>query len=239
MRKNLLVVCLLAVTIKLIAQKNNEPSKLQLYSGETSLNTEFAKVDTYVMGVNTAFKSIPELAQKIFSTVTTNPDKVRAAFIWITNNIAYDTEAYHTGKNKITQFSYKTNAERLQKIEKANYDYATAVLIKKKGVCEGYAALFYELSKYAGIDCKVVQGYASMNMENVKNKRNQNNFTPTHAWNKVKLGTTWYYLDATWASGYCDKPIQHFYKKFEPYYYLVPTTKLYKTHHLKTGTTKK
>ncbi|MEO6904369.1 MAG: transglutaminase domain-containing protein [Bacteroidia bacterium] len=233
MKKSALVICLLVVTLKLIAQKNNEIDKLKLYSRETPLNNEFAEVDTFVKTINTNYKSIPELAQKIFSPFTTDADKVRTAFIWITNNIAYDTEAYHTSKNTTTRFSYKTNAERIQKIEKANYDYAAAVLIKKKGVCEGYATLFYELCKYARIDCEVVQGYASMNMETLNNKRNQKSFIPNHAWNKVKLGTTWYYIDATWASGYCDKPIQHFYKKFEPYYYLTPIQKLYKTHLLK------
>jgi transglutaminase/protease-like cytokinesis protein 3 len=232
--KKSVIVAFLLITINLIAQKNNESDKLRLYSGDNFLNTEFTKVDTYVKSITTTYKNIPDLAEKIVEPFAADADKVRAAFIWITNNIVYDVEAYHSSKNTSIRFSYKTNAERIQKIEKANYDYATAVLIKKKAVCEGYAALFYELCKLAGVDCKVVQGYASMNIENINAKRNQNKLTPNHVWNIVKLGTSWYYLDATWASGYCDKSIHHFYKKFEPYYYLVPINRLYKTHLLKT-----
>lgn len=40
----------------------------------------------------------------------------------------------------------------------------------------------------------------------------------------------WYYADATWASGYCDVGVKHFFKEFKPYYFITPLDQLYETH---------
>lgn len=50
-------------------------------------------------------------------------------------------------------------------------------------VCQGYALLTYQTMWDAGIPCRIVTGRS----------QNQN-----HAWNIVKLGGKWYYLDTTW-----------------------------------------
>lgn len=52
-----------------------------------------------------------------------------------------------------------------------------------KGQCHAYAQMFSEMCKVCGIECKYVQGYA---------------MGVPHAWNKVKLGDTWYWVDTTW-----------------------------------------
>jgi transglutaminase/protease-like cytokinesis protein 3 len=54
-------------------------------------------------------------------------------------------------------------------------------------VCEGYALAFYEMCKFAGVDCRVVTGTAY-------GSRGEGN----HAWNVVKSGSTWYNMDVTW-----------------------------------------
>lgn len=50
-------------------------------------------------------------------------------------------------------------------------------------VCEGYSMAFSYFMKVLNIPCRIVVG-------------------SNHAWNKVKLGDTWYYVDVTWADGY-------------------------------------
>lgn len=69
-----------------------------------------------------------------------------------------------------------------------DYDYvakshtAYAALIQGKAVCQGIAALFYRMALYAGIDCRMVYGWANGN----------------HMWNAVKLDGKVYWLDCTW-----------------------------------------
>lgn len=60
-------------------------------------------------------------------------------------------------------------------------------LIDHGAVCEGYALAFYEMCKFAGVDCRVVTGTAY-------GSRGEGN----HAWNVVKSGGTWYNMDVTW-----------------------------------------
>ncbi len=63
---------------------------------------------------------------------------------------------------------------------------AYAALINKTAVCQGYATLYYRLARECGLETRVVTGESY----------NQN-----HAWNIVKMGDYYYYLDSTWDAG--------------------------------------
>ncbi len=58
---------------------------------------------------------------------------------------------------------------------------AYGCLVDKKAVCQGYALAYKDLLDRLGIDCIVV---ASEEMN--------------HAWNMIKLDTSWYHVDITW-----------------------------------------
>lgn len=64
-----------------------------------------------------------------------------------------------------------------------------AALIQGKAVCQGYATLFYRMCLEAGIDARVIVGNAG---------------SEKHAWNIVRLGKYYYYIDSTWDAGYND-----------------------------------
>jgi transglutaminase-like putative cysteine protease len=64
---------------------------------------------------------------------------------------------------------------------------AYGILVKKVGVCDGYAKAMFELLTLAGIETKFVEGAA-----------NNGTKSEGHAWNLVKLDEEWYHLDATW-----------------------------------------
>ena len=59
---------------------------------------------------------------------------------------------------------------------------AYGALTDGKAVCQGFANLFYRMCMDNGIDCRIVTGNAN----------------GPHAWNIVKVGTAYYYVDATW-----------------------------------------
>ncbi|MCR5794397.1 MAG: hypothetical protein K6G61_03465 [Solobacterium sp.] len=63
---------------------------------------------------------------------------------------------------------------------------AYAALISGKAVCQGYAALFYRMALDNGLECRVINGKAG---------------SVNHAWNSIRLGDSFYLLDATWDAG--------------------------------------
>lgn len=194
----------------------------------TAIN--FTKVDQYALGLTQRYKNIPALAKDLLAPFSTQQEKVRAIFIWITNNISYDCIAYHSNKSSRVNFTYKTEAELASKKEHYYYDYASRVLQSRKAVCEGYAALFNALCKIAGVESEVVIGTASNNIDKIKRLKEKKNFFANHTWNKVQIDGVWYYADATWASGYCDPGVKHFFREFKPYYFITPLDQLYETH---------
>lgn len=63
---------------------------------------------------------------------------------------------------------------------------AYAAMVNKTAVCQGYATLFYAMAEQAGLDARVITGKSS---------------GVNHAWNIVKIGDYYYYLDSTWDAG--------------------------------------
>lgn len=59
-------------------------------------------------------------------------------------------------------------------------------LFKKKAVCQGYASLFYRMAVESGVSARVIPGSSR---------------SEPHAWNIVKLGSSYYNIDSTWDAG--------------------------------------
>lgn len=241
MKKLILIIAILAFPAVLPAQAATKDAKKQ-EPEKDAVNTEpvdrtpysatfnYTEVDKHALSLSPKYKSIPALAKDLLAPFSTQHQKVRAIFMWITNNIAYDCVAYHSKKSQRVTFTYSTEAELAEKKEKYYYEYATKALQTRKAVCEGYAALFNALCKIAGVQSEVVIGMASNNIERIKRLKDRKTFSTNHTWNKVQIDNTWYYADATWASGYCDAGVKHFFKEFKPYYYITPIEQLYETH---------
>ena len=109
----------------------------------------------------------------IANSITAGSDsdykKIRAIYNWICDNIEYDTS-----------FSIYT----------ADDCYKT-----KKGVCQAYCELFYQLAKAVGINTEIVRGLAKDKQGKVNN----------HAWIKAYTeDNTGMLLDPTWGAGSVD-----------------------------------
>lgn len=64
---------------------------------------------------------------------------------------------------------------------------AYGALVDGRAVCQGYAQLAYKMLTEAGVKCYTITGEANNGRE-----------TQSHAWNMVRVGKKWYYLDVTW-----------------------------------------
>lgn len=86
----------------------------------------------------------------------------------------------------------------------------TGAMNKGIAVCNGYAVAFDAFMGVQGIECSVVEGTGNGGL---------------HAWNRVKLGGEYYYLDVTWDDPVPDVPGRVRYK-----YYLTKDSSLGGTH---------
>ncbi|MDO4805332.1 MAG: transglutaminase domain-containing protein, partial [Lachnospiraceae bacterium] len=95
-------------------------------------------------------------------------EKVKAIHDFICRNNSYDY-GHFGDESYVTQFS------------------AYGALIDGASVCQGYANLFYRMCLMAGVDARIVGGTAG----------NGEGSGP-HAWNIVKIGDKYYFVDVTW-----------------------------------------
>lgn len=103
-----------------------------------------------------------------FTATTTERKKADVIYDYITENVTYDYDNLNDASYTLKFSAY-------------------AALINKTAVCEGYAVLFYRLAEECGLDARVITGSGTTNPRDVN-----------HAWNIVKIGSYYYYLDATW-----------------------------------------
>jgi hypothetical protein len=104
----------------------------------------------------------------------------RAVYIWMTAEIAYDTDSYFSGR-------------------RSTYD-AAGVLRTRMSVCEGYSRLFLAIGRAAGLTVEQVTGYA----KGYGHRTGQAVTGTNHAWNRVEIGGEWYLFDSTWGAGHVD-----------------------------------
>jgi hypothetical protein len=123
----------------------------------------------------TAQSDIETLTKKITAEIPSDSLKVKAIYIWITQNITYDYQFRRRieGDTTLTQEAYN-------------------VLKRQKAVCVGFSKLLKSMCAVQGIEAIVVYGYA-------KGQGFIYDYEG-HAWNAVKLNQQWYLLDATWGS---------------------------------------
>lgn len=184
-----------------------------------NFSTVKSKVDQYPK-----LTSVDNLAKLISEDFSSDKNRVKAAFYWITHNIRYDLAAFYNPKNKRVGFRYKNETERLQKIQEIKDNIVSETLQNRKAVCEGYAQTLAKICTILNIENEVIKGYIRNSSRDINKPQQRSN----HAWNAVKLNNKWQYIDATWAAGaVVNKRWQPI---FNAYYYNIPIKNYFKTH---------
>ncbi len=162
-------------------------------------------VDSYALQAPAvAERNLDELAAYLKKGAQSSEDRTRIVYRWITDRIAYDTQAFFSG-------TFPDQS-------------AEAVLARRTAVCAGYSNLFEALAKRVGLDVAVVGGQIRHDPQDPDDQERG------HAWNAVKLQGRWYLLDSTWGSGVVDYKTRRFSRRFNPYYFLVPPEQLIFSH---------
>ena len=102
----------------------------------------------------------------------TDAEKINVLYDYVTKHIEYDYDHLNDMNYRLQFTPY-------------------AALITGKAVCQGISALFYRMLVDNGLQARIVGG----------NARNDAGVSGSHSWNIVKIGSVYYYLDATWDLG--------------------------------------
>jgi transglutaminase-like putative cysteine protease len=140
-------------------------------------------------------QSISALGEYLTGPARTDEEKTRAIFRWMTDRIAYNAEDFLAGR-PVGDCSAET------------------VLKTRKSVCAGYANLFEQLAKVAGLEVVKISGHCKGYGYTPGERMSSN-----HAWNAVRINGQWYMMDVTWGAGGVEKE-KGFIKEFDDYWFL-------------------
>ena len=163
----------------------------------------FRQLDKYALNTPEEFTySVETLSQYLSAEALSEKEKVRAIYIWIANNIAYDDTAFFQGQRGYLH----ENAQHFQKQQPEQ------VLKNRIAVCEGYANLFKALCEKADIQAEIVTGYCKGEDGKLADM--------FHAWNVVKVADEWQMIDVTWGAGGLDTQNNRYIRHYNDRYFL-------------------
>jgi transglutaminase/protease-like cytokinesis protein 3 len=201
------VICFLIITVPVFSQQDRNDIK--------KINRQDRFSETITPAV---------LAQQLTLTCSTDLQKVRAIFYWVTENISYRTGPTR-GRKKTAPVLFE-EANDTAALKPLDERVAETVLENRVAVCDGYARLFKTLCSYSGIQAEVIHGYARTEAT----KRIQR-FRPNHSWNAVLIDSVWQLLDVTWASGYISWHGNEFIRHLDEQYFLSTPDKFILEHY--------
>ena len=109
---------------------------------------DYTEVDNKVRNYPT-YTSANQLAAKIKADFNNDGDKIRAVFVWLTENIRYDLQEYFNPKTRRYSFKYKNEADKQTKLQAIKDALVDETFKTRKSVCEGYAQSFKKVCDFA------------------------------------------------------------------------------------------
>jgi len=181
------------------------PFVLFSQSGIDIKNFDYHRADSIALHFpKKKYKTVSEVAKVLTQDLTTEHEKFRAIFRWITDNIEYNKSAQNVAD-------------------------ADKVVRKNKAVCQGFSNLLKEMCTVVNIPCESITGYTKTEVADINRPLKKTD----HAWNSVKLYDKWYLVDVTWATSKFNVINHKFMKEFDDYYYLTPPEKFILDHYPK------
>ena len=163
-------------------EAKDEKSAFVAQSYQPLPGNKFYKIDRHARKSNALQEaSIASLAAYLSEPASTDLEKTRAIYIWLTKHISYDDTGYNSGE-------YGDNS-------------ATGVLQSRRAVCAGFSNLFLALGEEMGLAVKKIRGYSKGYSYHPGKPMTDTD----HAWNQVLIDGDWRIFDATWGEGYATK----------------------------------
>ena len=162
------------------------------------------------------FYSITDLGYRIMNDFNDDEKRVRAAFIWLTENIAFATPPMDA--HQIERISYSSKKEKKEKINAFVFSRVDQAFLRRYGVCIDYSLMLNTLFEQFQLPAKVISGVARSKVADIEDVPKLKN----HSWNAVRVKGEWKLMDATWAAGYVSEDTGLFTKSFMEHYFFTP-----------------
>lgn len=174
--------------------------------GGSRPDLDFSDADSHARSAPAALRrNLDDLAEYL-GAFSPNPwMKARVIYIWLTANIAYDTDCFFSGRRSDVS--------------------PEGVLASGKSVCSGYAGLFTALADRMDLEAILISGWAKGYGYRPGTTFNRTN----HAWNAVRIEGAWYLMDATWGAGFVEE--RRFVRYFDDYWF-APSPEEFRVTHL-------
>lgn len=167
---------------------------IELFAGTCRAQSppDFSAIDAYAGSLDFRGETdILRITDSLTGRYTTDLEKGRAIFIWITRYIAYDCGA----ENRLE----KEPEETIHPLYYTHYQLKSIMRVRRTR-CDGFSFLFKIMCRLAGIYASVREGY----LRSEGGKVNPATVEPNHAWNAVCYDGAWFETDPTAAAGHCE-----------------------------------
>jgi hypothetical protein len=160
-----------------------------------------------------AEEDLVTLVEYLTDNMWSDRNKVRAIYRWITDRVRYDVAAMQNPPD-----TWPTPDE---------------VMHRRRAICTGYAILFDEMSRVAGLETEMIighsKGFGTFHSGDGGASPANMDLTSNHVWNAVKVDGHWALFDATWGAGYLT-PAGHFIPYFSDFYFMADPVRMGYTH---------
>ncbi len=173
-----------------------------------------------------AFQDINTLVIRVSNDFSSEEERVRAFYTWITHNVYYNHPAAMAIRNGVQRRTQIVNASSHGQKNRAR-QLAETAFQTKVALCGGLSQLFAELCSRTGIDARVVYGVSRIDVSEINEVRNLKD----HAWNAVYVNDEWKLLDITWSTGRRDRTTGKWIRKVDDYYFFTPPHIFNATHY--------
>ena len=114
---------------------------LFLFFSLSAFSQNFEKVDS-IVSKYARFSKVEDLANQIEKDFSSDANKSRAAFFWLTKNIRYNLREFYNPSKRNYSFRYSSEEEKIEKLQAFKDDLVVETFKNKIGVCEEYAQSF-------------------------------------------------------------------------------------------------
>ena len=192
--------------------------------GQDEEITKYTEIDLKVKDKWIRSNDIYTIAETITYDYEDDESKVRAIFVWVTDNIEYSLETLDEQKKDRSKRRIKAkDPDEKAELEKELKDNDLKKCLKRRGgVVTDYTYLFTELCDAVGIEAGEVKGY----LRRSERKVGQMPRRPDHIWNWARIDGKKYLFDTMLAAGKVgknpDTKEKEFMKEFNDIYFMTP-----------------